>query len=155
MGVRTPETCWAVNKRQDNKLKKLLQLVGDFFFKLNDDALTCKLWIRHMSQSILSQNRYNKMCYHYLLQGHFFSSHTLYSFIPSTSYRKYPLSIVYFEFSVSFFFPTLVSRFAVLILKIIYPFFLLISFYRNNFCFQFPFFCSSASPSFPDHQQFC
>jgi hypothetical protein len=22
MGVKTPETCWAVNKRQDNKLKK-------------------------------------------------------------------------------------------------------------------------------------
>jgi hypothetical protein len=31
MGVRTPETCWAVNKRQDNKLEKLLRLVGDLF----------------------------------------------------------------------------------------------------------------------------
>ena len=29
MGVRTPEICWAVNKRQDNKPEKLLQLVGD------------------------------------------------------------------------------------------------------------------------------
>ena len=31
MGGRTPETWWAVNKRQDNKLKKLLHLVGDLF----------------------------------------------------------------------------------------------------------------------------
>jgi hypothetical protein len=31
MGVRTPETCCAVNKRQDNKLEKLLHLVGDLF----------------------------------------------------------------------------------------------------------------------------
>jgi hypothetical protein len=31
MGGRTPETCGAVNKRQDNKLKKLLPLVGDLF----------------------------------------------------------------------------------------------------------------------------
>jgi hypothetical protein len=31
MGVRTPEKCWAVNKRQDNKLEKLLHLVGDLF----------------------------------------------------------------------------------------------------------------------------
>jgi hypothetical protein len=31
MGVRTPKTCWAVNKRQDNKLEKLLHLVGDLF----------------------------------------------------------------------------------------------------------------------------
>jgi hypothetical protein len=29
MGVRTPETCSAVNKDQDNKLDKLLRLVGD------------------------------------------------------------------------------------------------------------------------------
>jgi hypothetical protein len=34
MGGKTPETCWAVNKRQDNKLKKLLHQVGDLF-KLN------------------------------------------------------------------------------------------------------------------------
>jgi len=31
MGVRTPETCWVVNKRQDNKLEKFLHLVGDLF----------------------------------------------------------------------------------------------------------------------------
>ena len=42
MGVRTPETCWAVNKRQDNKLEKLLHLVGDLF-ELYDDARTYKL----------------------------------------------------------------------------------------------------------------
>jgi len=28
MGVKTPETCWAVNKRHDNKLEKFLHLVG-------------------------------------------------------------------------------------------------------------------------------
>jgi hypothetical protein len=33
MGVRTPETCWAVNTRQNNKLEKLLHLVCDLFFK--------------------------------------------------------------------------------------------------------------------------
>jgi hypothetical protein len=32
-----PETCWAVNKRQDNKLEKLLHQVGDLF-ELYDDA---------------------------------------------------------------------------------------------------------------------
>jgi hypothetical protein len=42
MGVRTPETWWAVNKRQDNKLEKLLHLVGDLF-ELYDDARTYKL----------------------------------------------------------------------------------------------------------------
>jgi len=31
MGGKTPETCWAVNKRQDNKLEKLLRQVGDLF----------------------------------------------------------------------------------------------------------------------------
>ena len=31
MGGKTPETCWAVNKRQDNKLKNLLHQVGDLF----------------------------------------------------------------------------------------------------------------------------
>jgi len=30
-GRETPETCWAVNDRQDNKLKKLLHQVGDLF----------------------------------------------------------------------------------------------------------------------------
>ena len=42
MGVRTPETRWALNKRQENKLKKLLHLVGDLF-ELYDDARTYKL----------------------------------------------------------------------------------------------------------------
>ena len=28
---KTSETCWAVNKRQDNKLEKLLHQVGDLF----------------------------------------------------------------------------------------------------------------------------
>jgi hypothetical protein len=32
MGVKTPETCWAVNKRQDYKLEKLLHLVGLFIW---------------------------------------------------------------------------------------------------------------------------
>ena len=31
MGVMTSETCCASNKRQDNKLEKLLHLVGDLF----------------------------------------------------------------------------------------------------------------------------
>jgi hypothetical protein len=31
MGRKTPETCTAVNKRQDNKLKKLFHQVGDLF----------------------------------------------------------------------------------------------------------------------------
>ena len=39
-GGKTPETCWAVNKRQDNKLKNLHQ-VGDLF-ELYDDARTHK-----------------------------------------------------------------------------------------------------------------
>jgi len=42
MGVRTLEICWTVNKRQDNKLEKLLHLVGDLF-ELYDDARTYKL----------------------------------------------------------------------------------------------------------------
>jgi len=42
MGVRMHETCWAVNKHLDNKLEKLLHLVGDLF-ELYDDARTCKL----------------------------------------------------------------------------------------------------------------
>jgi hypothetical protein len=40
--VRKPETCWAVNKRQDNKLEKMLQLAGDLF-ELYNDAQTYKL----------------------------------------------------------------------------------------------------------------
>jgi hypothetical protein len=31
MGVGTPETCRAVNKCLDNKMEKLLHLVGDLF----------------------------------------------------------------------------------------------------------------------------
>ena len=58
---------------------------------------------RRMSQSILSYNKYNKMCYHYLLQEHSLSSHMIYSFISYTIYQKSPLSIVYCEFSVTFF----------------------------------------------------
>jgi len=42
MGVKTPETCLTVNKRQDNKMEKLLHLVGDLF-ELYDDARTYKL----------------------------------------------------------------------------------------------------------------
>ena len=40
MGVRMPETCWAVNKRQDNKLEKFLHLVGWF------------IWIVHWNSSL-------------------------------------------------------------------------------------------------------
>jgi len=42
LGVRTPETCLAVNKLRDNKLEKLLHLVGNLF-ELYDDARTGKL----------------------------------------------------------------------------------------------------------------
>jgi len=42
MGVRTLETRSVVHKRQDNKLEKLLHLVGDLF-ELYDDARTYKL----------------------------------------------------------------------------------------------------------------
>ena len=41
MGGETPETCWAVNKRQDKKLKKLLHQADDLF-ELYDDARTYK-----------------------------------------------------------------------------------------------------------------
>jgi hypothetical protein len=34
MVVRTPETCWAVHKRQVNELEKLLHLVGWFIWIL-------------------------------------------------------------------------------------------------------------------------
>jgi hypothetical protein len=39
MGGKTPETCWAVNKRQDNKLKKLLHQVGDIFELYDDERI--------------------------------------------------------------------------------------------------------------------
>ena len=41
MGGKTPETCWAVNKRQDNKLKNLLHQVVDLF------ELNLKLWCQN------------------------------------------------------------------------------------------------------------
>ena len=41
MGGKTPETCWAVKKRQDKKTEKLLYQVGDLF-ELYDDARTYK-----------------------------------------------------------------------------------------------------------------
>jgi hypothetical protein len=41
MGGKTPETYWAVNKRQDNKTGKLLYKVGDLF-GLNHNARTYK-----------------------------------------------------------------------------------------------------------------
>jgi hypothetical protein len=41
MDVRTSETCRTVNKRRDNKLEKLLHLVGDLF-EFHDDARTYK-----------------------------------------------------------------------------------------------------------------
>jgi len=46
MGVWTSETCWAVLKCQDNKVEKLLHLVGDLF-ELYDDARNCKLKKKH------------------------------------------------------------------------------------------------------------
>jgi hypothetical protein len=68
MGLWTPETCLAVNKRQDNKLEKLLHLVGDLFELKKCSKLTktvnlhvemspevigstkfldCSYWVRH------------------------------------------------------------------------------------------------------------
>jgi hypothetical protein len=44
MGVRNPETCCAVHKRQNSKLEKLLHVVGDLF-ELYDNARTCKIKI--------------------------------------------------------------------------------------------------------------
>jgi hypothetical protein len=52
MGGKMPETRCAVNKRQDNKLKKLLHQVGDLF-ELYDDARTYKPSIK--INSILQQ----------------------------------------------------------------------------------------------------
>jgi hypothetical protein len=42
MGVRTPETCWAVHKRQVINLRNCCIWLADLF-QLYDDALTCKL----------------------------------------------------------------------------------------------------------------
>jgi hypothetical protein len=47
MGLKTPETCWAVNKRLDNKLEKLLHLVGDLF-ELYHDVRTYKLQTQYI-----------------------------------------------------------------------------------------------------------
>jgi hypothetical protein len=48
MGVRTHKTCRAANKHQDNKLEKLLQLVGDLFELYDDDARTYKTKFKHI-----------------------------------------------------------------------------------------------------------
>jgi hypothetical protein len=42
MGVRTPETCWAVHKRQAVNLRKFCNQLVDLF-ELYDDARTCKI----------------------------------------------------------------------------------------------------------------
>jgi hypothetical protein len=42
MGVRTPETCWAVHKRQVINLWNCCIWLVDLF-EMNDDARTCKL----------------------------------------------------------------------------------------------------------------
>jgi len=49
MGARTPETRSAVNKRQDNKLEKLLHLVGDLF------ELTCSAIHFHSETASVSE----------------------------------------------------------------------------------------------------
>ena len=48
MGGKTPETCWAVNKSQDNKLEKLLHLVGDLF-ELSQVVLSLSTLTEHLS----------------------------------------------------------------------------------------------------------
>ena len=47
MGGKTPEICWAVNKRQDNKLEKLLHQVGDLF------ELNVKLWCQKVNSELV------------------------------------------------------------------------------------------------------
>jgi len=42
MGVRTPETCWAVHKRQVINLRNCCIYLVDLF-EMYDDARTCKL----------------------------------------------------------------------------------------------------------------
>ena len=59
MGGKTPETCWAVNKRQDNKLKKLLHQVGDLFelnVKLRCQKVKQSTRIQVRSKVFISQN---------------------------------------------------------------------------------------------------
>ena len=48
MGGKTPETCWAAKKRQDNKLKKLLHQVCDLF-EFYDDTRAYKAYILHLN----------------------------------------------------------------------------------------------------------
>ena len=56
MGVRTPETCWAVNKGQDNKLKKLLHLVGDLFEQVHSYGYrTVPVWKTEASLRLMSR----------------------------------------------------------------------------------------------------
>ena len=62
MGVRTSETRWVVNKRQDNKLEKLLYLVGDLF-ELYDDARTYKLSIKRKKIGYPQQGRTDQKSY--------------------------------------------------------------------------------------------
>ena len=50
IGVRAPETCWAVNKIQDNKLEKLLHLVGDLF-ELNVNKFTIEYLVLHFRRT--------------------------------------------------------------------------------------------------------
>ena len=56
MGGKTPETCWAVNKRQDNKLENCciwlviyLNCVGQFVIPLFLGCSTCFGWYYHSS----------------------------------------------------------------------------------------------------------
>jgi hypothetical protein len=52
MGVRKPETCWAVNKCQDNKLEELFYLVGDLFESFG----LCSLLQRHSQDAVILLN---------------------------------------------------------------------------------------------------
>jgi len=64
-GVRTPETCWAVHKRQVNKLEKLLHLVGwfigiaqDYFYNI-DFCLLVVVWLHAPSvASVIGVDQY-------------------------------------------------------------------------------------------------
>jgi len=49
MGGKTPETCWAVNKRRDKKLENFLHLVGDLFELLHE----VNLWPWNLIKLIL------------------------------------------------------------------------------------------------------
>jgi hypothetical protein len=62
MGVKTSETCWAVNKRQDNKLEKLLHLVDLFelkcIFHLSCVNKKVESYLIHMS---FSKSKFGKI----------------------------------------------------------------------------------------------